>query len=270
MQIIIPLIAGISLKSLSENGINALAEGGMTVMRTSIFASQLFSIFLPAVLFGWYTERKKMLQYFRLIEIPSGLLLIVSLVFLFVGMPLVGYSYQLNAFIPLPDWMVSMEESTALIMKELIRMDHFLDFLFNILLIAVLAGVGEELLFRGIVQNELSKWLRNPHVAILLASLIFSAFHIQFEGFLPRMVLGLILGYAYHITKLLWVPIFMHFINNATPIASLYLFEDDLNTLDPANAPSVSWWAALLSLAGLLVLAKLLLILRTRNESERL
>jgi membrane protease YdiL (CAAX protease family) len=265
-QIIIPLIAGISWESLSQDGISALSEGGKPLMRATIFASQLFSILIPAVFYMWYTQRNNAVVHFDLDKLPTALLIVLGIAFLFVGMPLVSYSYQLNMMITLPEWMVSMEETTAEIMSDLISMDHFFDFLINIFLIAVLAGVGEELLFRGVIQKGLLKWIQNPPIAILLASILFSAFHLQFEGFLPRMVLGMILGYAYFITKNLWLPIFIHFINNATPLISLYLFGDDLNTLDPENAPQVSWWVALLSLAGLFVVAKILTVISKRNE----
>ena len=67
--------------------------------------------------------------------------------------------------------------------------------------------------------------MKNPHVAIWLAALIFSAIHMQFQGFLPRMLLGAILGYLYHWTGNLWVPIFAHLVNNGVQIVGQYFFQ---------------------------------------------
>lgn len=261
-------MSGISFKALSEEGISAMTEGGLAVMRTSIFASQVFSIFLPAVLYGWYTQRNNFAGYFQINKPPIIIIAGLSILFLFISMPLVSYSYQLNSMIPLPSWMVSMEESTAEIMKKLISMNDLFDLIVNLGLISLLAGVGEELLFRGIIQKELFRWFRKPDIAILITAIIFSGFHLQFEGFLPRMVLGLVLGYAYFLSKNLWIPIIMHVVNNATPIISLYFFGDDLNTLDPENAPKVTLWVAILSTAGLIIIAKLISYIQKRNESD--
>jgi len=73
-------------------------------------------------------------------------------------------------------------------------MNSVADLLINLLIIAVLPAIGEELLFRGVIQRELVKVMDNPHIAILLASIIFSAVHMQIQGFLPKLIIGLILG----------------------------------------------------------------------------
>ena len=104
--------------------------------------------------------------------------------------------------IPLAGWMKTAEDSTAEIMKEVLTMETPLIFIVNLLLIAITPAIGEELLFRGVIQGGLQKKLSNPHVAILIASILFSAFHMQFEGFLPRMVLGMVLGYSFYLSKL--------------------------------------------------------------------
>lgn len=88
----------------------------------------------------------------------------------------------------------------------------------NILIIAIMAGIGEELLFRGVLQKILINWTRNTHVGILCAAIIFSAIHFQFFGFFPRMILGMVLGYLYVWSKSIWVPIIAHALNNALTV----------------------------------------------------
>jgi membrane protease YdiL (CAAX protease family) len=90
-------------------------------------------------------------------------------------------------------------------------------------MIAVLAAVGDELIFRGLLQRLFQEWTRNVHLAVIISALIFSAFHLQFYGFFGRFVLGLILGYLFVWTGSLWVPIVVHFFNNAMAVIISFL-----------------------------------------------
>ena len=90
------------------------------------------------------------------------------------------------------------------------------------MVIALIPAVGEELTFRGVLQQSLTRKM-NPHVAIFLSAAIFSFIHFQFYGFLPRLFLGLLLGYMFYITGSLWTSILMHFLNNGTAVVLYYL-----------------------------------------------
>ena len=85
---------------------------------------------------------------------------------------------------------------------------------------------------RGLLQDGLSKRLRNPHVAIWLAAILFSGFHLQFEGFIPRLVLGAVLGYLLYWTNNLWVPIIAHLVNNGAQIIAQQLYKKELTDVD--------------------------------------
>jgi membrane protease YdiL (CAAX protease family) len=93
-----------------------------------------------------------------------------------------------------------------------------------LLVIAVLPAIGEELVFRGLIQNELNKLTKNVHIAIWLSAILFSAFHLQFFGFLPRVLLGALFGYLYYWSGNLTMAILAHFTNNAVAIMSLYYY----------------------------------------------
>ena len=88
----------------------------------------------------------------------------------------------------------------------------------NILIIAIMAGIGEELMFRGVIQKILIGWTKDIHLGILYTAIIFSTIHFQFYGFVPRMILGMVLGYLYIWSKSLWVPVIAHAINNALTV----------------------------------------------------
>lgn len=111
-------------------------------------------------------------------------------------------------------WMISSEKSAGAITSQMLNMQTWGDFLMNVLVIAILAGVGEELMFRGVLQRIFLDWTKNTHLSILITAFIFSAIHFQFFGFLPRMALGILLGYMLVWSRNLWVPIIAHTVNN--------------------------------------------------------
>jgi membrane protease YdiL (CAAX protease family) len=96
--------------------------------------------------------------------------------------------------------------------------------LVNLFMIGILASVGEELIFRGLLQRLLFGLVRNVHVAIIITAILFSAFHFQFFSFLPRLILGLILGYLMFYGRSIWYPILAHFVNNTMGVIYYYFY----------------------------------------------
>ena len=90
-------------------------------------------------------------------------------------------------------------------------------------MIAIIPSVGEELFFRGLLQRLFSEWFRNVHIAIFVTSFLFAAIHMQFYGFLPRMMLGILLGYLFYWTGSIWIPVFAHFLNNGSAVILSFL-----------------------------------------------
>ena len=115
-------------------------------------------------------------------------------------------------------WMINSEKAAEITTNQLLNTSNWGGFIMNILIIAIMAGIGEELLFRGVLQKILINWTRNTHLGILCAAIIFSAIHFQFFGFFPRMILGMVLGYLYVWSKSIWVPIIAHALNNALTV----------------------------------------------------
>lgn len=153
----------------------------------------------------------------------KGFLMIIAAVYF--ANPFITWLGEINAAMALPewlsgieDWMRASEEQAAGITEAFLRSDSIGGLLFNLFLIGILPAVGEELLFRGVIQKLINQWSGNHHLAIWITAAVFSALHLQFFGFLPRLVLGAMFGYFLVWSGSLWVPIVAHFINNATAV----------------------------------------------------
>lgn len=199
-------------------------------------------------------------------EVEKLKLVVLSVVGLLVFLPFVAWSTQFNQSLHLPDnwsaiesWMRSTEENLSGMVEFMTAFSSTGQFLFGALVIAVLPGIGEELLFRGILQRKLTNHWRNGHLAIWVSAVLFSAMHMQFLGFLPRMFLGAIMGYLFWFTGSLWLPIIAHFVNNLLTISLLYMHRlgiIDMNVEDPQNVPFVLAFTSLLFTAVVLLAVK--------------
>jgi membrane protease YdiL (CAAX protease family) len=111
--------------------------------------------------------------------------------------------------------MKSTEELANSLIQRIVAEKGVLAFIINLIVIAVVAGVTEEFLFRGALLHIVRQKIKNYHIAIWIVAILFSAIHFQFYGFIPRMILGAYLGYLVYWTKNIWVPVFAHFFHNA-------------------------------------------------------
>jgi uncharacterized protein len=182
----------------------------------------------------------------------------LAILLMAVSVPLVLYSLNINQLVPLPEIFKTMEEQSALIIKGLLQMDHFGEFLANLTIIAVLPAIGEELVFRGVVQQQLMRRISSPWVAILVSAFIFSVAHFQFEGLLPRMLLGILLGWLYWQTRNFWVPVIAHFFNNGIQVAGQYLYGNKITSVDLEKDITVPWEFALVSAFMVWVVVRLI------------
>ena len=114
----------------------------------------------------------------------------------------------------------SIQEKAEWIIKLFISQGSLFS---SMVIIALLAAVSEELLFRSVIQKALIKLFKNAHVAIIVTAVIFSAFHGDLFGFVPRIILGLMLGYMFWFSGSIIPSMLMHFVNNATIVMLYYL-----------------------------------------------
>ena len=152
----------------------------------------------------------------------------------------------------IPDWMFVFDNNAEKITKYFLKMNTLGDLFFNVLVIAIIPAIGEELFFRGYLQEKMTQWLGKPDVAIIITAILFSAIHMQFQGFLPRFALGLILGYLFYWSGSLWLPIIAHLLNNAMAVTFSYPALSDYAYLTENTA---TWQQAFFSFmaVGLLV-----------------
>ena len=200
------------------------------------FFNALGIFVLPALAFALFFTAKPM-QVLKLHKASKISLYALAILLFVVAMPLLNWVVEWNSQIHLPDvfsgienWMRASEDRAMEMTKALLQMDNVSQLVVNIFLIAVLPAVGEELLFRGLVQRIFSAWTKNHHVGIWIAAILFSALHFQFFGFFPRMLLGALFGYMFYYSGSLWIPIFAHFLNNATALIISYFY--GFNTME--------------------------------------
>jgi hypothetical protein len=146
-------------------------------------------------------------------------------------------------------WASSMEEGTQKMLTYLISFDSFFEFFIGLIVIAMIPAIGEELVFRGILQHQIIRHFHLPHLAIWSSAIIFSAIHLQFYGFVPRMLLGAVFGYLFYWSGSLWVPFWAHFLHNGFTLSMTYLYRQGMityNIEDPEN--SFSWLSFSVSL----------------------
>ena len=220
--------------------------GTLGTLRWLLFFNQLFAFALPGVLTALYLYRRSWKQEMDLDRTPAWGLLLLASVLMLTGMPLAQLLMQWNQALPLPQWAGTMEDRSNGLIANMLEMNTPLDFVVSLLIMAVLPAIGEELIFRGFLQKNLQRWFRDRrgHLAVWVGAAIFSAIHFQFQGFLPRMFLGLVMGYLYLWSKNLWVPMLVHFINNALMVVVSYVasekISDTLENLEKTGTESVS------------------------------
>jgi uncharacterized protein len=249
------------IQSLSEKS----PFGTRQLIRGSLLVQHLCLFILPAVGTALIAYRKRWLRYFTLTTPPQLSGIILGILLLLVSMPLVQYSYQINKALPLPQWMLDMEQSTAGMLEAIITKERSFEIIINLFLIAVIPGIGEELAFRGILQKQLGRFFSNQHVTVWVSAAIFSAMHLQFQGFLARMILGALLGYLFIWSRTLWIPIIVHFLNNGIQVLALYALNIKPSEAEQlGQSDKMTWWAALISLVLVVVVSR---FIQNRNKT---
>ena len=160
-----------------------------------------------------------------------------------------------------------MEESASEIMKGFLSNTTPLGLTINIIVIALLPAIMEEVFFRGAMQKTMIKLVRYRFLGILLTSILFSLIHFQPFSSIPRVFLGLFLGYLYVFSKNIFIPILFHFINNLTVVIGSYLFysniiEFDINEIGAVFNPLL-FISSILMIAAVFVFEK-----RKENQSK--
>ncbi len=236
------LVMGISLDAI-PGMLNNLNEPGNIVLLKFFQILQTIGMFiLPPLVLAWSLDDRP-LHYLQLGRKPGWIILLVVCAIILAGGPLIEWSSMVNQQLVLPSWMSSLEEwmrssedQATEITKAFLSTKTTGGLLGNLVIVAVLPAIGEELLFRGVLQQLIKTMTGKSHLAIWITAILFSALHLQFFGFLPRMLLGALFGYLLEWTGTLWIPIIAHFINNAAGVVSYFFTGEGLEP-DKQNVP---------------------------------
>jgi len=226
--------------------LNGLQSGAFEIGALKII--QLFSsigtFIFPAVLFS-RQESNKASEYLKLNTKIDLRLVALAVIILYAFTPCIEWTIKMNQLMKLPSflkeveaWMRDKEMELEVLTKQFLIMKSPTDLAINLFIIAIIPGIGEELLFRGCVQRIFASWSKNYHLGIWIAAIIFSAIHVQFYGFVPRMLLGALFGYLFHWSGNLFVPMIAHFINNGTAVMAAFMAQQRGESIEMINKES--------------------------------
>ena len=225
----------------------------ITEFKWSQFITSSISFIIPALLFGYYSSPKA-LPYIGLQKTVSPVMLGVSVGLLFCIQPFIGWLGNVNSNISFGSMQKSLEAKEAIYNRAIqvfLQMNSVGDLFINLLVMALLPAVGEELFFRGSLQKALLRLNKKPWLAILITAIVFGLLHGTYFKLLPIFALGLLLGIVYHLTQNLWYCITIHFINNALAVILVYFSNRSETLRNLANDNFIfPWYSAIISLAA--------------------
>jgi membrane protease YdiL (CAAX protease family) len=269
------IIAGIygvntvfDIMQLKLNGPNI--TGALYILQV---ISTTIPIFLAPVFFA-YVIVKEPADYLKpTIRIP-WLLFVVAFFVMLISSPLIEISSNINQRMVLPEvlkglerWMKESEEAARRITMAILKMDSAWDMVKNLFLIGLLTAIAEEFMFRGVLQTIFARWTKNTHAAIWITAIIFSAFHVEFYGFLPRMLLGAIFGYLVAWSGSIWPAVWGHFLNNGTAVVATYLYQHKKISINPDEQHVFNYLGYIFSLIIIIIL---LLAYKSIAQGKRL
>jgi membrane protease YdiL (CAAX protease family) len=200
----------------------------LPLMVTQGFTSLIGLIIVP-ILYLKFIEHKPFLPFFRResdVTKVFSMITVLGICFLIAISPITEWNmtFQFPDFLQdFGSWARVQEDKMMEMTKLLTNFNSTPEFILGLVVIAVLPGIGEEFVFRGLIQNELYRSNRNIHIAIWTSAFLFSAIHMQFFGFVPRLLLGALFGYLYYWSKNLLIPMVAHFFHNGFTLTMLHL-----------------------------------------------
>ncbi|RWY52411.1 CPBP family intramembrane glutamic endopeptidase [Mucilaginibacter gilvus] len=206
-----------------------------------------FPIFISSVIFARFVvkEPKDLMGVAK--PFPWQTLIVVFFIMM-LCLPLIELLSRVNQHLNLPaslkglEKMIRESEDRAQKLTEaILKMNTIGDMLKNLLLVGLLTAIAEEFMFRGVLQPILYRWTKNQHVAVWVTAAIFSAFHLEFFGFLPRVLLGGLMGYFAIWSGSIWPAVWAHFVNNGSAVIVTYLYQQKKIKINPDDTHTFTY-----------------------------
>jgi uncharacterized protein len=239
--IAIPFYSGSALE-LAESVADPLNHPELKV---PLYIMQGCATFIGLIVFPAFylmTRRRSMSDFFQNQKTDlTPIVLTVLIVIAFMAVNSVFVEWNANLEFPgrFHQWAREREDLATELTTFMTQINSNFELVIAMLVIAILPAIGEELVFRGLIQNELYRGTKNIHVAIWVAAVLFSAIHMQFFGFLPRLLLGALFGYIYYWSGSLTLAILAHFINNGAALLALYFYQKGAFEYDVESTEAV-------------------------------
>lgn len=232
----------------------------------------LIAFLIPAIVFAKVLS-KQPFSWLGFNKRMNGKQMLIVVLITFAGMILSGSLGMLNQKIPLSENLLKqaqqLENAYKNAMMNMAHMTSLTDYLLAMLVMALAPAIFEEVLFRGAFQQVFVGWTKNAWAGIIITSILFSAIHFSFFGFLPRIALGLILGLIFYYTNNLWLSILLHFLNNGFVVTQLYILSAQGKAIDKVMDETMPIWWGSIALILLVVLFRLLLAESNQLKTEK-
>ena len=186
-------IASVTLHVSLQNLADALKNAdNANLSRLIQFISTFFFMALPSFVFARMMN-KRPFEYIGFNGAISGKQVFLIIAIIFMGLFVSETLGQLNEIIPIPksleDYFRGLENEYTEEMMAIANMKSVQDYILSLVMIALLPAIFEEMLFRGALQPIMINFTRNAFLGIFLTSILFSAIHMSYYGFLPRLAL---------------------------------------------------------------------------------
>lgn len=212
-------------------------------------------------------------NYFNVSLCIKPVAIVFTVLAFLASFPFINWIVKLNESIHLPAFLNDFEthlrtteQSFTHISRRLTQSDTPFELFVGFIMIALLPAVGEEFIFRGIFQKISFEITRNTHVSIIITAVLFSAFHGQFFGFIPRFFLGIFLGYLMVWGKSIWLPVIGHFIFNSMGISLCYLYRHGYITISPVKLGIEGTFGPTVIISMVVIVISALIIYRSSQK----
>ncbi len=231
---IVGMVVAIPFYGLSElmnllNGVQNNSDESINFLKYMQVLQSIGLFVVPPFILG-FLYHGNVKEYLLINRSAQSRCFVLAVFCLLAIVPFINFLGDINSKMSFPsflsgleNWMRNMEDNAKVLIDKFMTVNGFGGLLFNVFMIAVLPAIGEEFMFRGVIQRIFTDWTRNHHWGIWVTAFVFSAMHMQFYGFLPRLVLGAMFGYLLVWTGTMWVPVLAHFFNNLVGVLGYFL-----------------------------------------------